>query len=155
MSADRDRRDESEADGWVTGRFTRICQSLPPVTLDPVKTDGADEPGWTTGRFVRVCVSLPPVVLGPAEARPALVLRVADREPEAVADVLLRVVNSDWAAGGTGLTRDPGRETPEPGVVTLALVPDGPPGPAAEERLRELARRVASPTVTATVVPAA
>ncbi|MBA4065110.1 MAG: hypothetical protein C0501_15630 [Isosphaera sp.] len=115
-----------------------------------------EPPPASRGKPVRVCEALPPVTLVMEEVRPpALVLRVADRAPEVVADVLLRVLNSDWAAGGTGLTRDPGRETPEPGVVTLALVPDGPPGPAAEERLRELARRVASPTVTATVVPAA
>jgi hypothetical protein len=42
--------------------------------------------------------------------------------------------------------------SPRPGVVTLAL-PSG--APDAEARLRELARRVASPTVSAVVIPAA
>jgi hypothetical protein len=144
-------------DGWTKGKFVRVCESLPPVDLEPVITDGADETGWTRGKPVRLCESLPPVdcVMAPPSSWPALVLRVTDSAPEAVVDVLLGALNSDWAAGGSGLTRDRTRETAEPGVVTLALVPTGPSGPDTEARLRELARRLTSPTVTATVIPAA
>lgn len=140
------------------GQPVPLGEALPPVTLDvEYYAPEVRDVECSRGKPVRLCEALPPVTLEmhPLSAWPALVLRVTDPAPEAVADVLLKVVNADRAAGGSGLTRDHSRETPQPGVVTLALVPDGPNGPEAEERLRELARRVASPTVTATVIPAA
>ncbi|HVL11646.1 MAG TPA: hypothetical protein VM529_03725 [Gemmata sp.] len=140
------------------GQPVPLREALPPVETE-VEYYAPDvrDVERSRGKPVRICESLPPVTLEmfPLSARPVLVLRVADPAPEAVADVLLKVVNADWAAGGSGLTRDHTREAPQPGVVTLALIPDGPAGHEAEERLRELARRVASPTVTATVIPAA
>jgi hypothetical protein len=143
-------------EGWTTGRATRVCESMPPVFVQPVKMEGEDETGWVSGKVIRVCEPSPPVecVTADVSAYPALVLRVADAT-DTVTDVLLRVVNADWAAGGRGLTRDRSRERQEPGVVTLALVPEGPISSETETRLREVARRITSPTVTAVVIPAA
>lgn len=141
-------------DGWTAGKIVRVCESHPPVLLEPARVDGEGEPGWVRGKVVRVCDSLSPVECVPAPLPTALVLRVPEAT-DAVADVLLRVVNADWLMGGHGLTRDRSRETHEPGVVTLALVPEGPINSDTEARLRELARAITSSTVTAIVVPAA
>jgi hypothetical protein len=144
---------------WTRGKPTRACRSLPPVTLVTEETDrGSSDEVWTSGRFDRVGESLAPVTLVAEEVSPALVLRT-NGDPaaraDAVVDALLKAVAHDRAAGGTGFTRDRSRERAHPGVFTLVLSPNGPLGPDTEARLREVARLVASPTVSADVIPAA
>jgi hypothetical protein len=49
---------------WTKGEPVRVCQTLPPVTLEPEVTDeGAPEDIWTVGRTTRAVTSLPPVTV--------------------------------------------------------------------------------------------
>lgn len=151
-----DSHDPNESAPGSRGRPVRICQTLPPITLRMEAADGLPEPPPASrGKPVRVCVSLPPVTLRMEAVPPALVLFVAGEAHAAVADAVLEAVSRDRAAGGPGLTRDPARDIPRAGFVTLVLVPNGPVGPDTADRLRAVARALASPTVSAEVIPAA